>query len=234
MPYANNKGADQPAHPRSLINAFVVHCLDSIIPLVSISKLSSLYLSSVAAQAGLSLPCWQTLKTGFLVTGFIWFYQSKVSKRCRRHGKHCRPWSDCIWACSLPVWATSWQNKQYDWAPAKTQISLGIRPVWSESSLCTQWVAKDPSFLHLDSEDWSNRAHFCWFCHEAVHICVSELKVITIIVILIPVSQPVWRQTWGEGQQVWHSTTTTSHGRTNWWVVLVFSSPEPKAHKLSL
>ena len=37
--------------------------------------------------------------------------------------------------------------------PAKTQISLGIRPVWSESSLCAQWVAKDPRFLHVDSED---------------------------------------------------------------------------------
>ena len=37
--------------------------------------------------------------------------------------------------------------------PAKTQISLGICPVWSESSLCAQWVAKDPSFLHADSED---------------------------------------------------------------------------------
>ena len=37
--------------------------------------------------------------------------------------------------------------------PAKTQISLGICPVWSESSLCAQWVAKDPSFLHVDSED---------------------------------------------------------------------------------
>ena len=54
---------------------------------------------------------------------------------------------------------------------AKTQISLGIRPVWSESSLsiwrkvgslatvwsefllCAQWVAKDPTFLHTDSED---------------------------------------------------------------------------------
>ena len=35
--------------------------------------------------------------------------------------------------------------------PAKTQISLGIRPVWSESSLCVQWVAKDPSFLHADT-----------------------------------------------------------------------------------
>ena len=37
--------------------------------------------------------------------------------------------------------------------PAKTQISLGIRLVWSESSLCAQWVAKDPSFLHADHED---------------------------------------------------------------------------------
>ena len=37
--------------------------------------------------------------------------------------------------------------------PAKTQISLGIRPVWSESSLGAQWVAKDPMFLHADSKD---------------------------------------------------------------------------------
>ena len=36
--------------------------------------------------------------------------------------------------------------------PAKTQISLGIRPVWSESSQCAQWVAKDSTFLHADSE----------------------------------------------------------------------------------
>ena len=37
--------------------------------------------------------------------------------------------------------------------PAKTQISLCIRPVWSESALCAQWVAKDSSFLHAQSED---------------------------------------------------------------------------------
>ena len=41
---------------------------------------------------------------------------------------------------------------------AKTKFSLGIRPVWSEYSLCIQWVAKDPSFLHADSEDWSDWA----------------------------------------------------------------------------
>ena len=37
--------------------------------------------------------------------------------------------------------------------PAKTQISLGICPVWSKSWLCTQWEAYRPSFFHADSED---------------------------------------------------------------------------------
>ena len=48
IPYANNNGADQPAHPRSLISAFVVRCLDSIISLVDISEISSLLIASVA------------------------------------------------------------------------------------------------------------------------------------------------------------------------------------------
>ena len=42
MLYANNKHADQPAHPGSLISLFVIHCLDSILPLLAISKLSRL------------------------------------------------------------------------------------------------------------------------------------------------------------------------------------------------
>ena len=33
LPYVNNKGADQPTYPRSLIRAFVIRCLDSIIHL---------------------------------------------------------------------------------------------------------------------------------------------------------------------------------------------------------
>ena len=37
--------------------------------------------------------------------------------------------------------------------PTKTQISMGIRPVLAESSLCAEWVAKGLSFLHADSED---------------------------------------------------------------------------------
>ena len=55
MSYANNKGADQPAHPSSLISAFVVCCLDSIMSLDSIAEISRLQLASVAAQAALCL-----------------------------------------------------------------------------------------------------------------------------------------------------------------------------------
>ena len=51
---SRRSAADQPAHRRSLISAFVVRCLDSIISIVSISKISSLMLASVAEQASLS------------------------------------------------------------------------------------------------------------------------------------------------------------------------------------
>ena len=42
MSYANNKGADQPAHLRSLISVFVDRCLDSMISLDSIAEISRL------------------------------------------------------------------------------------------------------------------------------------------------------------------------------------------------
>ena len=88
LPYVNNKGADQPAHLRSLINAFVVCCLNSIILLVSIHKISCLYLASVAEQASLSLTWSQTSKTGFLLTGLKYpfhlalFYNVPVRTKC--------------------------------------------------------------------------------------------------------------------------------------------------------
>ena len=62
----------------------------------------------------------------------------------------------CQKTCSLPkhnVVKPHDKTNKMSVRPAKTQISLGIRPVWSESSLCAQWVAKNPVFLHADSED---------------------------------------------------------------------------------
>ena len=48
------------------------HCLDSIIPLLAISKISRLQLASVAEQAGLSLTWLESLNTGFLMR-LEWF-----------------------------------------------------------------------------------------------------------------------------------------------------------------
>ena len=50
---------------RSLISAFVVRCLDSVMSLVSVTKISSLMLASVAEQASLSLTWSETPEDTF-------------------------------------------------------------------------------------------------------------------------------------------------------------------------
>ena len=76
-------------------------------------------------------------------------------------------------------WAGAWQNQQNE-----------VSPVWSESSLCAQWIAKDLTLLHMDIEDWSDWAvvqadlsdlslcwvhrSFFWVCH--VFLCVRTDK----------------------------------------------------------
>ena len=46
--YANNKGTDQPAHPLSLIRAFVICFLESAIYMFAIREISIFSLVSVA------------------------------------------------------------------------------------------------------------------------------------------------------------------------------------------
>ena len=58
-----------------------------------------------------------------------------------------------LWTGSLKLSRRMTKPTKWHVRPAKTQISLGIHPVWSESSLYAQWVAKDSRFLHADSED---------------------------------------------------------------------------------
>ena len=74
------KGADQTAHPHSLISAFVVHCLDSIISLDSIAELSRLKLASVAVQAGLCLAWSETPEDTFcrVVAHIVYFLTNKT------------------------------------------------------------------------------------------------------------------------------------------------------------
>ena len=62
----NNKGADQPALPHSLVSTFVICFLKSTISKLATSAISNLELVPVAEQAGLNLILSETLKTGFV------------------------------------------------------------------------------------------------------------------------------------------------------------------------
>ena len=69
--FVSNKGADQTAHPRSLISAFVIRSLERIIYRLVTSEISIFYPVSLAEQAGLNLTLSETVKTGFLAKGYI-------------------------------------------------------------------------------------------------------------------------------------------------------------------
>ena len=71
---ANNKGANQFAHLRSLISAFAIHKLNSIIFILALCEISLSYLVSVAEKAGFSMILWETLKTGFVASMLIYIH----------------------------------------------------------------------------------------------------------------------------------------------------------------
>ena len=103
MPYANNKGTDQPAHPLSLISTIVVCCLDWIICILAKSKMSSLYLVYVAKQTGLSLTWLQPRRQGILWRGS---YDVSLSNHqsANLHADQivtCRSWRDSDFCCIL-------------------------------------------------------------------------------------------------------------------------------------
>ena len=88
-------------------------------------------------------------------------------------------WTDERTENCIPIWATPWQNQQNGVCAQGTLTSAQS----DQSSLCAQWVAKDPGFLHADSEDWSDwvdaqadlslcwvHMPFCWLWHEVAHI----------------------------------------------------------------
>ena len=170
MSYANKKGADQPAHPRSLISAFVVRCLDSRISLNFYIR-SCKPLASFCGCAG----------------RFLSYLVANPENRFSHDGAHIS---------RIMTKPTNWYVR-----PAKTQISLGIRPVWSESSLsagrklgslATHWAHSEDSdqpghptaktLIRLSGcPGWSESSlgaqSFCWFCHEAAHMsCLTTAR----------------------------------------------------------
>ena len=83
----NNKGADQPANPRRLISAFVIHCLESTISKHATSEISIFYLVSVAEETEFNVPLSETLKTGYVARRPIYTYlQHEVLIVMYNHG----------------------------------------------------------------------------------------------------------------------------------------------------
>ena len=73
-------------------------------------------------------------------------------------------------------WSISGQNQKWHVRPAKTQINLGIRPVWSESLLCAQRVAKEPADSE-DSDQTGRMPRLIWvFAGRTYHLLVLVAK----------------------------------------------------------
>ena len=95
--------------------------------------------------------------------------------------------------------------------PVKTQISLSIRPVWSEYSL-SAWRKLGFLATHwAHSEDWSDCAvaqvdlsslgaqPFCWFCHVVAHVII-----IICLQTMCIMSQVMRKPVFGVFEQVRH------------------------------
>ena len=78
-------------------------------------------------------------------------------------------------------WAAPWQNQQMACAPSEDSDQPGHPPSLIRVLLCTQWVAKDPSFLHADSEDSDQTGRMpkliCVFAGRTCHfVLMRRLK----------------------------------------------------------
>ena len=96
---ANKKGTDQPAHPRCLISAFVVHCLDSIIQATPAMSTSRILILSLMSK-------W------FFIPNVFLYISLHFNSVCVENGKHeamgisrwfFMPWTYFLLHLLLPV-----------------------------------------------------------------------------------------------------------------------------------
>ena len=81
---------------------------------------------------------------------------------------------------------TNWHMRS-----AMTQISLGIRLVLSESSLCAQWIAKEPSFLHVDSEGCITKTYLYNFYPLKPHFYIVKRGFTGVYIIFLIFAQKI-------------------------------------------
>ena len=132
----------------------------------------------------------------------------------------------------------------------KTQISLGIHQIWSESSLYIFWVAKDPMLFYADIEDsnqtwWVPRliwvfagrtGQFCCFCHAAAQFivfihcfCLQGCSVVSRHVIGSQLSQRSPLSV-GPSRKRWTGTWLLWQGKGNVLLSSKHSPPPPPPH----
>ena len=126
----SSQDSDKPGHPPSLIRVFSVHMRN---PGVLGYRLSALQkLIGPARYPGLS-------SLHRMLRSFCWLCHARAHILC----VICNN-------CGDNIWAATWQNQQSGCAPSKDSDQLGHPPSLIRVFACTQWVAKDPSFLHAD------------------------------------------------------------------------------------
>ena len=143
MTYAPSEDSDQPGHLPSLIRAFTVCSVGSSGPKLYSSGQRRLWSDWADAQADLSLRLLVLSRCGSI------YYIDDNNQFCSHLFKVQRH----LWyvhdLSRLVRKPTNWHERQ-----AKTQISLGICPVWSESllsawrklmSLATHWAHSEDS-----------------------------------------------------------------------------------------
>ena len=99
----------------------------------------------------------------------LWLFPCNIQELSERHNTTSEPRHD--------------KTNKVIVCPVTTQISLGIRPVWSESSLCAKWVAffmqTAKTLTRLGacpgwSESLLGTHSFCWFYHVAAHLVTHK------------------------------------------------------------
>ena len=165
--YANNKGADQPAHPRSLISAFVIHCLDSIIPPV-------FYIHKFKPSA--SLCSWAD-----------WFESNLVKNPEDRFSRDMAH----MWLCHTVIWAMSRENLSSGFA-TREDTNRPAQP--QKLGRCVKfWIWKLEVLYHLGSKQqrcWSD----CADAQADLHLCCWHMaKSSFLMTWLICLQDNQWR-----------------------------------------